>query len=218
LSSPKDVAAVPTNHAGGSPLPHSNAPCVPTDDHVEGPFYRPGAPESTDLYPKDSKGPILHFRGRVTDTNLVPLPGIHVEIWHADDAGRYDNDNPASLPPPTFFQCRGRLTTASDGTFKVRTVVPGNYRVDPESDWVRVKHLHFKVYGLGFVPLTTEIELLPDRYAPTDQLFDPKLAAQLENLPREDDRDAYHAYFNFVIVRISPIAYARQAARRRPAG
>jgi protocatechuate 3,4-dioxygenase beta subunit len=187
----------------------------PTADHIEGPFYRQGAPFSEDIYPQDSKGPILHFGGKVVDTDLNLLADIPVEFWHANDEGRYDNDDPDHHPAPNFFFCRGRSTTAKDGTFKFRTVLPGNYPIGPEV--FRVKHIHFKFYPLGYEPLTTEVVLLPDKYAEADKFFKIPLGTQLEPLPKENNRDAYRAYFNFVMMRLPPrptpyTGYALKAA------
>lgn len=203
----------------------SEMTALPTDIHVEGPFYRPNAPASCDLYPSDSHGPVLWFRGTVCDIDLDPVPDATIEVWHADERGRYDNDDPENLPPPQEFRCRGIMQADENGLFEFRTVRPANYKVDPNSDWVRVKHVHFKVYKLGYQPLTTEIALLPDEHARPatnddgspdklgDALFDPKLAAYLEPCPDENGRQAFRAYFNFLLMKIAPRGYAVHAAR-----
>lgn len=187
----------------------------PTVDHIEGPFYRQGVPFTDDIYPPKSKGPILHFYGKVTDTDLKPLPGEIVEFWHANDKGRYDNDDPAHPPAQNFFFCRGKQKTAKEGTFKFRTVRPGNYPIGPNV--FRAKHIHFKVYPLGYEPLTTEVVLLPDEHAEKDKFFKIPLGTQLESLPKQNGREAYRAYFNFLMLRLPPqgtpyVGYALKAA------
>jgi protocatechuate 3,4-dioxygenase beta subunit len=192
----------------------SETRCKPTDHHVTGPFYRPGAPLLTDLYPADNTGPVLYFDATVTDSDCKFVPAVLVEVWQADDRGNYDNGDPQHPPAPDFFRCRGKFTSLEDGTFRIRTVLPANYKVDdPEQSWTRVKHLHFKLHAAGFQPLTTEIELLPDEYSKNDPLFNPGLAVELQKLPGERGREAFRVNFGFVLSRISSSGYLIAAAR-----
>ncbi|WP_438024026.1 hypothetical protein [Sorangium sp. So ce233] len=182
--------------------------CRPTEDAVEGPYYRPHAPERTDLYPRGSTGPVLWFSGTVSDTRCRPIPRAEVEVWHADSQGRYDNDDPSAPPPPSYFRCRGRMTTDSRGRFELRTELPDNYPVAGRS-WVRVKHLHFKLFAPGYRPLTTQIFLLPDDHTASDRLYDPRLAVLLRRAPRQESReDAWSASFDFVLEPASSAACA----------
>jgi protocatechuate 3,4-dioxygenase beta subunit/pimeloyl-ACP methyl ester carboxylesterase len=190
--------------------------CNPTADHDEGPYYRPGAPQMTDLYPTRSNGRVLYFHGSVTDTNCQPLSGATGEIWQADERGHYDNDDPGRPPDPTCFRCRASFVVASDGTFRLRTVLPENYSVcDPSGPWKRVKHLHFKFYAPGFQPLTTEIALLPDEYIASDLLFCRSLVAELQSIGEENGRAAFKAQFRFVLKATSSTGYVLAAARTK---
>jgi catechol 1,2-dioxygenase len=195
-----------------------DATCKPTEDHVEGPYYRPGAPPLTDLYPADSHGPVLHFEGSVTDTQCKPVHGVTGEIWQADELGRYDNDDPAHPPAPNYFRCRAKFAISPDGSFRLRTVLPANYTVDDtDGPWTRVKHLHFKFYAHGHQPFTTEIELLPDDYRKDDKLYNPHLAVHLQSAGEENGRPAFRAHFAFVLKPVSKKGYALAAARlKRP--
>jgi len=193
----------------------SGDPCQPTDHHEDGPFYRPGAPWQTDLYPADSGGTILCFEGSLTGTSCGPVRNATSEIWQADDHGRYDNDDPANLPDPTFFRCRARFNVDANGRFKLRTVLPANYKPDANDCWVRVKHLHFKFHALGYEPLSTEVALLPDRYTDTDFLFNPHLVAKLEDHV-ENGRPVLKARFAFVMRPISTKNYLSAVARINP--
>lgn len=185
--------------------------CTPTDDHVEGPFYRPGAPELTDLYPSESDGPVLYFSGTVADTDCKPLGGTVIEVWQADNQGHYDNDDPAHLPAPTYFRCRGRMTVDDDGRFLFRTVLPNNYPV-PGENWTRVKHVHFKLFAHGVQPLTTEIELLPDDYTQQDQLYNPHLAVTLQPVAQpKGPKPEYQVHYDFVLQPVSARGYALAA-------
>lgn len=183
--------------------------CRPTDEAVEGPFYRPHAPDLTDLYPPGSSGPVLWFTGTVTDPGCRPIPGVEVDVWHADSKGRYDNDDPSAPPSPAHFRCRGRMMTDSQGRFHFRTELPCNYAVTGRS-WVRVKHIHFKLFAHGFQSLTTQIFLLPDDYTTSDRLYNPRLAVPLQLGPDDaSDENACSAHFDFVLERVSAAAYAR---------
>ena len=185
--------------------------CAPTDDHVEGPFYRPGSPDATDIYPPDSNGSVLWFSGSVSDINCKPLISATIEVWQADEEGHYDNDDPNS--PPTDFRCRGRMKTDTKGLFYFRTVLPSNYPV-PQEAWVRVKHIHFKLYASGYQPLTTEIDLLPDDYVSSDQLYNPNLAVILQSSDALGDKVEYRAHFDFVLRPISVMGYSIAAKSR----
>lgn len=203
---PLDALALNPQPAAVASLSFSDAEtCLATPSHVEGPFYRPGAPNQVDLYPPDSLGPVLNFEGSVADETCQPLSEVLIEVWQADDHGRYDNDDPENPPDPSEYRCRGHLFTAADGKFRLRTVLPANYKVDPAGDWVRVKHIHFKLFKNGFAPLTTEIALIPDEYTATDQLFDAALAAELHP---EDSPNQMSASFAFVLKTVTTMGYA----------
>ncbi len=188
--------------------------CIPTDDHVEGPFYRPGAPYSTNIYPADSNGAEVCFTGTVKNTQCRALVQTLIEVWQCDENGRYDNDDPNHPPGPDYFRCRAHFFSDDLGQFSFRTVLPANYHPIPNDPWVRVKHVHFKLYTSGFRALTTEIALLPDEYAGSDHLFDPKLGAELNkrNLG-EDRRNSYSVHFDFVLEPVSAAGYKAAAKK-----
>ncbi|MEV0082579.1 protocatechuate 3,4-dioxygenase subunit alpha [Saccharopolyspora sp. NPDC050642] len=65
---------------------------------------------------------VLH--GRLTDGNGDPIPDGVVEIWQADEHGRFDHpDDPR--PESSSWQGFGRCPTDADGGFWFRTVKPG---------------------------------------------------------------------------------------------
>lgn len=186
--------------------------CTVTDEHVEGPYYRPGAPNTNDLYPADSKGPVLWFRGAICDENCRLLSGALIEVWHADDLGRYDNDNPSLPPDPTYYRCRAQFRSDSIGEFVLKTVLPSNYKVPDGEGWTRVKHIHFKVFLDGYRRLTTEIALLPDDYTQSDPLFNPNLATKIEQTHSDvGGKIEYAARFEIVLQRVAMAGYAASA-------
>ncbi len=129
--------------------------CEPTSRDVEGPYWVEGVPvrEELDLY--GDVGRRITLDGLLRDVDCLPIAGAVVEIWHCNDAGDYDNDSPD-------MRYRGQTATASDGTYRFHTVLPGIYPGRP-------RHIHLKVWVGGVERLTTQIyfeedapEALPD--------------------------------------------------------
>lgn len=147
----------------------SHAQCPATPDQIEGPFYRLGSPETTDLVIAGD-GPLLTVRGSVLDTDCQPIPNCWVDVWHADVDGDYDNSSPD-------FRYRGNFLTDDDGNFELKTIVPGLYPG-------RTPHLHFKVEGENTPLLTTQLYLPDHPLNPTDPFFDATVEmAEIETLP-----------------------------------
>src|SRR5262245_27062174 len=67
--------------------------CIETLDDMQGPFYRAGAPERTDL--TDASMPAewtrLTVSGTVLDPDCRPIAGALLDVWQADGTGAYDN-------------------------------------------------------------------------------------------------------------------------------
>src|SRR5437899_4749078 len=85
-----------------------------TQTTVLGPFYvgeHKVAPHGTDISPK-LPGERMFVQSRVTDISGKPLPGVPVDVWHADDDGFYDSQKPtyATQGP----QSRARFITDAD--------------------------------------------------------------------------------------------------------
>jgi protocatechuate 3,4-dioxygenase beta subunit len=93
---------------------------------------------------------IVH--GRVLDETGRGVPGALVEVWQANAGGRYRHKNETYLAPldPAFGGC-GRTITDEDGGYRFRTIKPGPYPwPNGVNDW-RPAHIHFSVFGHGFV-------------------------------------------------------------------
>ncbi|MCC7382322.1 MAG: hypothetical protein IT384_10855 [Deltaproteobacteria bacterium] len=133
--------------------------CAPTGSDVQGPFYRPGAPDRAELTGPNEPGDRLEITGVVLGQDCRPLSGAVLDVWHADAAGRYDN---ASID----YRLRAVLMTAQAGAFSFRTVRPGNY---PDAGGMRPAHIHFTVTHPGHASLTTQLYFAGDPYlAPND--------------------------------------------------
>jgi protocatechuate 3,4-dioxygenase beta subunit len=107
----------------------------------EGPYFVDGSPEEPDMrwdVTTEEGWPDLHLKGKVTDFDGLPIPGLNLDFWQADDRGNYDNSG--------GYDLRGHVFTDSDGKYELWTVVPAAYEA------IRTRHLHLKIGGtnLGF--------------------------------------------------------------------
>src|SRR5262249_19153891 len=94
---------------GNRALPAKGAP---TEDNIIGPSYRAGAPFRAKVTPPLEAGKVLVISGRVWgfDTRK-PLAQAVIDVWQANAAGRYDNDDPQRPPAKEVFHNRARLIT-----------------------------------------------------------------------------------------------------------
>ena len=133
--------------------------CDPTAANVEGPFFRPGAPERAVLADASTRGQPLVISGRVLGATCAALAGARLEVWQADAAGGYDLRG---------WRQRGTLHTAADGTWRVDTIVPGRYL---DGDRYRPAHVHVKLAAPGHRPLTTQLYFEGDPYHDGDRFI-----------------------------------------------
>lgn len=97
-------------------------------------------------------GPRIIVYGRVVDERGTGVSNVLVEFWQANAGGRYRHKKDGYLAPldPNFGGC-GRAITDEDGSYAFRTVMPGAYPwPNGINDW-RPAHIHFSVFGHGFV-------------------------------------------------------------------
>lgn len=126
---------------------------MPTPDQILGPFYpvqKPvdGGADLTRLKgrPGQALGPVIYVSGRVLNLRGEPCPGVNLEIWQANGAGRYTHPhdrNPAPLDPN--FDGYANVTTDAEGRYRYRTVKPGAYPV--VADYWRPPHIHYDITG-----------------------------------------------------------------------
>ena len=100
----------------------------------------------------DPIGERIIVHGRVLDESGRPIPNTLVEFWQANAGGRYRHKKDTYLAPidPNFGGC-GRTLSDADGRYFFRTVKPGPY---PWRNYVnswRPAHIHFSIFGSGFV-------------------------------------------------------------------
>lgn len=114
-------------------LSSAETSCSPTRPDVEGPFYKPNAPE------RATTGHGLLVTGTVRSASgCGPLPGARIEWWSINPRGDYDDDHRASQPAD------------GDGHFRYETDFPIRY-------FGRPPHLHVRISAPGHRTLITQL-------------------------------------------------------------
>ena len=150
-----------------------------TEATVMGPFFVVGSPEielGGDLA-SGAPGQPCWVEGRVTDADGQPVPHARIEVWEADEDGRYDvqygDDRVAA---------RGHLSADAAGRYRFWAITPTPYPI-PEDGPVgallaaarrspmRAPHLHFLVQAPGFRTLVTHIFVRGDALLDRDSVF-----------------------------------------------
>lgn len=148
-----------------------------TPRQTEGPFYTPNAPERGDLREPGMKGVAVALGGLVLTRPCQPVANAIVDLWHADDAGVYDNNG---------FRLRGFVRTDAQGRYRFHTIRPGNYPG-------RVRHYHVKVQAPGARLLTTQLYFPDEPGNARDFLFRKELLIRTAKAA-----DGLAARFDFV--------------------
>jgi hydroxyquinol 1,2-dioxygenase len=164
-----------------------------TEPTVFGPFFVESSPEvanGNDLANGAPGMPCL-VRGTVREMDGGPVAGARVEVWQADDEGRYDVQK--DLPEQ---QNRGHLFTADDGRFWFWSVRPVAYPIPDDGPVgellhaagrgpMRPAHIHFMVTAPGYQRLITTAFVAGDEYLETDAVFGvkPSLVAEFAEHP-----------------------------------
>jgi len=154
-------------------------PLIPfehTLSEVTGPIFsdRWAGPDATDLTTQHKGAPLgerIIVEGRVLDEEGRPVPGTLIELWQCNAAGRYHHpvDQPDAPLDPNFTGA-GRMVTGADGAYRFLTIKPGAYPWRNTPNAWRPAHIHFGVFGGGFVT-----RLVTQMYFPGDPLlgYDP---------------------------------------------
>lgn len=172
----------------------THAATAGTPSAVLGPFYLPGAPfidnpgsivragESGPDGAIDARGSGLVITGTVTDAaSAAPIPGAVLDVWQADGAGTYSNEDP-TLPS---WHLRGRQVADGAGGYRIATLAPSHYTVKHDGPvgrllaaagrhpW-RPAHIHFLVTADGYDTLVTQVYVADGPYLDDDAIDDVK--------------------------------------------
>jgi protocatechuate 3,4-dioxygenase beta subunit len=150
-----------------------------TEPNIEGPFYRKLAPYRAKVTPPLEPGKVLLISGRVwaLDTRK-PLPMATLDIWQANDKGRYDNDDSKNPPAKDVFVNRARLVTDEQGRYEFETIHPGSYLNGAQ---YRPPHIHYRVAASGYRTLITQLYFEGDKYQDKDPFIKKSLIIKLED-------------------------------------
>ena len=147
--------------ADGTSSAATDGACYATtlDYYGQGPFYTPDAPNLSDvmLASASEPGQRLIISGIVRTLDCTQnIANAKIDIWHANDAGQYDNDG---------FNLRGVVFSNAQGFYMFESVLPGKYLNGPQ---YRPRHIHFKITPPGFPTLTTQLYFEGDTSIPDD--------------------------------------------------
>jgi protocatechuate 3,4-dioxygenase beta subunit len=143
--------------AASAVLPAAAAELIATPPQTEGPYYPLSLPldSDNDLVIVEGRaeraaGTILHLGGRVLDSGGRPVRGVRIEIWQCDAFGVYHHPGDRRAPADPNFQGFGATAADDQGAWRFRTIEPVLYPG-------RTPHIHFRILGPGFEPLTTQM-------------------------------------------------------------
>lgn len=148
---------------------------------IEGPLYIAGAPLTkyeTKLVDDDQRGEAFVMEGRVLDTDGKPVANALVDVWHANEHGRYSHFDPEQPE----YALRRRIETDAEGRYRFRSFLPPGYAIPPNSPTSelfealgrhgnRPAHIHFLVVAPGLRTLTTQVNIPGDTYIDDDFAF-----------------------------------------------
>ncbi len=150
-----------------------------TESTVFGPFFVEGSPEVLNggTLPGEAPGIPLLISGTVTSVDGSIVPGALIEIWDADQQGRYDVEY---LDQGSAG--RGHLYSDQTGNYSVWCVKPSYYSIPTDGPVgrllsscnrspMRPAHVHFKVSAPGYKTLVTHIFEKGDPYIDSDAVF-----------------------------------------------
>lgn len=155
-------------------------PSGATESTVFGPFFTENSPQfaNGDDLANGAPGEPCFLEGYVRSLAGDPIPEARIEVWEADDQGRYDvqyDDLPAA-------RCRGHLFSARDGRYSFWAVRPTAYPIPNDGPVgelltatnrspMRPAHVHFMITAPGYHQLTTHVFAAGDPYLGTDAVF-----------------------------------------------
>jgi protocatechuate 3,4-dioxygenase beta subunit len=161
-----------------APTPECRDNDPPTLPETEGPFFKPRSPERADLTAPPGRGRLTELSGYVLTRGCRPVSRALLELWHADDAGEYDNRG---------FRFRGHIFTDAQGRYRFRTIMPGLYPG-------RTRHYHLKVQAPTRPVLTTQLYFPNEPLNLRDGSFHPELLMRMA-----DAGQGLAARFDFVL-------------------
>ncbi len=159
-------------------LPACTSPAGLTPAVTEGPYFKSGSPERSNLTDGIS-GTKLTLIGFVLTADCKPVANAKLDFWQANAQGQYDNSG---------YTLRGHLFTDASGHYQLETIVPGLYPG-------RTEHIHVKLQAPGGPVLTTQLFFPGVSQNQSDGIYDQRLLMNIQ----QQANGSMSATFNFVI-------------------
>ncbi len=151
---------------------------------------RPQDADLTRQHQGEPLGERIIVAGRLMDEDGKPIPNALIEIWQANAAGRYiHKGDQHSAPPDPNFSGTGRMLTDANGNYRFLSIKPGAYPWRNHVNAWRPAHIHFSLFGLGYLS-----RLVTQMYFPGDPLL--PLDPILNSVPSEAGRKALVSRFD----------------------
>jgi protocatechuate 3,4-dioxygenase beta subunit len=150
-----------------APTPACDDGDDPTPEQTTGPFYVPNSLRRSALRESGMAGVPVTLAGYVLSRSCRPVPNALVDLWHADDAGRYDVHG---------YRLRGHQFTDAQGRYVFETILPGLYPG-------RTRHFHVRYQAPNRPVLTTQLYFPGEPANAHDHLFRPDLLVRVVDGP-----------------------------------
>ena len=164
------------------PEPPAEGEIKQTPREIEGPYFRLGAPQRSNLLEPGDK-PELVLTGRVLNEKGTPIPNAVVNLWSSDAVGNYDM---------LGYKYHGYQVTDAQGRYEFTTIVPGCYF--PRD----AKHFHVKVQGISS-PITTQLYVEGEPGNEDDPYYSPDLLVRVTT----DANGVKHGSYDFVLKQVT---------------
>jgi protocatechuate 3,4-dioxygenase beta subunit len=145
--------------ANAQPPATNSCDPVTLDYYGQGPFYSANAPDISNniLAPTTEPGTRIILSGVVQTLDCTKhIANTKLDIWHANDAGEYDNSG---------YKLRGVTYSNAQGFYTLETILPGKYL---NGSAYRPRHIHFKITPPGFPTIITQLYFEGDTDIPGD--------------------------------------------------
>jgi len=149
---------------------------------IDGPYFRIGAPERSNLLEPGDK-PEIVLSGQVLNQFGTPIPDAVVDLWSSDAAGNYDM---------VTYRYHGFVRTDAQGRYEFTTIIPGCY--EPRD----AKHYHVKIQGVSRI-VTTQLYVEGEPGNEEDAFFTP---SQLIHWTA-DANGVKRGTYNFVLAQVT---------------
>jgi protocatechuate 3,4-dioxygenase beta subunit len=164
------------------PEPPEPGELTQTPREIEGPYFRLGTPERSNLLEPGDK-PELVLTGRVLNQKGTPITGAVVNLWSSDAVGNYDM---------LGYKYHGYQVCDAQGRYEFTTIIPGCY--EPRN----AKHLHVRVQG-NSSPITTQLYVSGEPGNEDDDFYAPELVVECTT----DSNGVKHGTYDFVVKQVT---------------